>query len=90
MNEIAKSGRILTGRVSSNKGDKTITVTIERRVRHPLYKKYVRRSSKVRAHDEANSCNEGDLVTICQCRPMSKTKAWKLVEIVTRNELAQE
>lgn len=90
MNETAKTGRVLTGRVSSNKGDKTITVTIERRVRHPLYKKYVRRSSKVRAHDEANVCNEGDVVTICQCRPISKTKAWKLVEIVTRNEQAQE
>lgn len=90
MNETAKIGRTLTGRVTSNKGDKTITVMIERRVRHPLYKKYVRKSSKVHAHDEANACREGDVVTICQCRPVSKTKAWRLVEIVTRGEQAQE
>lgn len=84
MSEQAKVGRTLSGRVISNKGEKTVTVLIERRVQHPLYKKYVRRSSKIHAHDERNECQEGDLVLIEQCRPMSKTKAWRLVQIVER------
>jgi small subunit ribosomal protein S17 len=72
------------GRVVSNKADKTVTIKIERQVQHPLYGKYIKRTSKVHAHDEENSCNEGDLVKIAQCRPLSKTKAWIVVEIVER------
>lgn len=76
--------RTLTGRVVSNKMDKSVTVKIERLVKHPMYGKYIRRSSKLHVHDESNQCNEGDLVTIRQCRPISKTKAWTLVEIVEK------
>ena len=76
--------RALTGRVTSNKMDKTITVAIERLVKHPVYGKYVRRTTKLHAHDENNECREGDLVTIRQCRPLSKTKAWMLVSVVER------
>jgi small subunit ribosomal protein S17 len=76
--------RTLTGRVISSKMDKSITVLIERRVKHPLYGKYIRRSSKVHVHDEANACSEGDIVTISQCRPISKTKSWTLVEVVEK------
>jgi small subunit ribosomal protein S17 len=81
-----KGARNLTGRVVSSKMDKTITVLIERRVPHPIYKKYVRRSTKLHAHDENNECREGDTVVIEQCRPLSKTKAWRLVRIVERGE----
>ena len=80
--EAVKSSKV--GRVVSNKADKTVTVKIERQVKHPLYGKYIKRSSKVRAHDEQNACGEGDLVKITQCRPVSKTKAWQVVEIVER------
>jgi len=80
--EAVKSSKV--GRVVSNKADKTVTVKIERQVKHPLYGKYIKRSSKVHAHDEQNSCVEGDLVKITQCRPVSKTKAWQVVEIVER------
>ena len=76
--------RTLTGRVTSNKMDKTITVVIERLVKHPMYGKYVRRTTKLHAHDENNECQEGDLVAIRQCRPLSKTKAWTLVTVVKR------
>ncbi|QKK03243.1 MAG: 30S ribosomal protein S17 [Pseudomonadota bacterium] len=76
--------RSLTGRVVSNKMDKTVTVRLERLVKHPLYGKYIRRSSKVHAHDPDNSCNEGDTVLIEQTRPMSKTKAWRVIEVVER------
>ena len=72
------------GRVVSNKANKSVTVNIERQVKHPLYGKYIKRSSKVHAHDEENSCGEGDLVKIVQCRPVSKTKAWRVVEILER------
>jgi small subunit ribosomal protein S17 len=72
----------VTGRVVSNKMDKTITVLIERRVRHPLYGKYMTRSSKVHAHDADNQCGIGDKVTVAETRPISKSKTWKLVEIV--------
>ena len=75
---------VKVGRVVSNKADKTVTVKIERQVKHPLYGKYIKRSSKVHAHDEENSCGEGDLVKITQCRPVSKTKAWRVIEIVER------
>ncbi|MBC9177438.1 30S ribosomal protein S17 [Pseudoroseomonas ludipueritiae] len=72
--------RVLTGRVTSDKQDKTITVLVERRVMHPLYKKFIRRSKKYAAHDDANLCKEGDLVTIEECRPISKRKTWLLVQ----------
>ncbi len=76
--------RTQVGRVVSNKADKTVTVLLERRVKHALYGKYIKRSTKVRAHDEDNSCSEGDLVKISECRPLSKTKSWRVVEIVER------
>jgi len=76
--------RSQVGRVVSNKMDKTVTVRLERLVKHPLYGKYIRRSSKVHAHDENNDCNEGDTVRIAQSRPVSKTKAWAVIEVVER------
>ena len=72
--------RVLTGRVTSDKMDKTITVLVERRVMHPLYKKFIRRSKKYAAHDEANLCKEGDVVQIEECRPISKRKSWVVIE----------
>jgi len=72
--------RVLSGRVTSDKMDKTITVLVERRVMHPLYKKFIRRSKKYAAHDEANVCKEGDAVRIEECRPISKRKTWLLIE----------
>jgi small subunit ribosomal protein S17 len=82
--ETHQAERTLTGRVTSNKMDKTITVAIERLVKHPVYGKYIRRTTKLHAHDELNECREGDLVTIKQCRPLAKTKAWTLVKVVER------
>jgi small subunit ribosomal protein S17 len=79
-----KTVRTVLGEVVSDKMDKTITVVVERREKHPLYKKYVRRSSKIHAHDENNECNIGDTVSIEQCRPLSKTKAWRLHSIIER------
>ncbi len=76
--------RIQTGRVVSNKMDKSITVLIERRVKHPRYGKIIKRSTKLMAHDEANECQQGDLVTISACRPLSKSKTWRLVKINER------
>jgi small subunit ribosomal protein S17 len=73
--------RVLTGRVTSDKMDKTITVLVNRRVMHPLYKKFIRRSKNYAAHDEANLCKEGDLVRIEECRPISKRKTWVVVEL---------
>ena len=73
-----------TGRVVSNKMDKTVTVMLERKVKHPLYGKYIKRSTKVHAHDDANECSEGDTVKIAQCRPLSKTKTWQVIEILER------
>lgn len=72
---------ILSGKVVSDKMNKSITVMIERRVKHPLYGKYIKRSTKVHAHDENNECNIGDTVTIQETRPLSKTKSWKLLSI---------
>ena len=72
--------RVLTGRVTSDKSDKTITVLVERRVMHPLYKKFIRRSKKYAAHDDANLCKEGDVVQIEECRPISKSKSWVVIE----------
>jgi small subunit ribosomal protein S17 len=77
-----KVQRTLTGKVVSNKMDKSITVLIERRVKHPVYGKYLTRSSKIHAHDENNVCKEGDVVTIKETRPISKTKSWELVSVV--------
>jgi len=79
-----KSARLVTGKVVSDKMDKTITVLIERRVKHPLYGKYISKSSKLKAHDEENTCNIGDTVTIAESRPLSKTKSWVLVKIEER------
>ncbi len=76
--------RRLTGRVVSDKMDKSIVVLIERKVKHPMYGKYVTRSTRIHAHDAENSCREGDLVAIVECRPISKTKAWTLNEILER------
>lgn len=76
--------RTLQGRVTSNKMDKSITVAVERQVKHPIYGKYIKRTTKIHAHDESNQCNEGDVVTISECRPLSKTKSWTLVEVVTK------
>ena len=78
------STRPLVGRVVSDKMNKTVTVLVERRVKHPLYKKYVRRSTKIHAHDEAGECRMGDSVSIVQCRPLSRTKAWRVHEIIVR------
>lgn len=84
MNTESKAKGTLVGRVVSNKMNKTITVLIERKVKHELYGKYIRKSTKLHAHDESNQCNEGDLVSIAQNRPISKTKAWALVEVLER------
>ncbi|NRB62113.1 MAG: 30S ribosomal protein S17 [Saprospiraceae bacterium] len=73
-----------TGVVSSNKMDKTITVVVERRLRHPIYGKFVKKTNKFVAHDEQNTCNEGDTVRIMETRPLSKRKRWRLVEILER------
>ena len=78
MSTAQSSGRTATGKVVSDKMDKTITVLIERRVKHPIYGKYLTRSSKLHAHDENNECKMGDVVTISETRPFSKSKTWKL------------
>jgi small subunit ribosomal protein S17 len=82
--QTAKVVRSLTGRVVSDKMDKTVTVLVERKVKHPLIGKVVRRSNKFHAHDEANECKEGDLVVIEESRPLSKTKTWKVSKIVEK------
>ncbi|MBS7325065.1 MAG: 30S ribosomal protein S17 [Gammaproteobacteria bacterium] len=87
MAEAQKTIRTLTGLVVSDKMDKTITVLIERRVKHPIYGKYLKRSTKLHAHDEQNQCKIGDKVTISETRPLSKTKSWALVEVVERVEV---
>ncbi len=74
--------RTKSGMVTSNKMDQTVTVLIERTIKHPLYKKYIKKSTKIHAHDADNKCQEGDVVKIAECRPISKTKSWKVVEIV--------
>jgi small subunit ribosomal protein S17 len=84
MSEAEKVAARLSGKVTSNKMGKGITVLIERRVKHALYGKYLTRSKKLHAHDESNECQVGDHVTVEQCRPMSKTKSWRLVEITSR------
>ena len=84
-NNIEKALRTVEGRVVSNKMDKTVTVLVERQVKHALYGKYIRRSTKLHAHDEDNACNEGDIVRVTECRPMSKTKNWRVVEVLPRS-----
>ena len=82
MEKQAQKLRTVQGKVVSNKMDKSIVVLTERRVKHPVYGKYVNKSSKIHAHDEDNQCTIGDVVTIKECRPISKTKSWTLVEVV--------
>lgn len=84
MSEQQPENRTITGAVVSDKMDKTITVKVERYVKHPIYGKFIRRSTKVHAHDEANECKTGDIVTVEQCRPLSKSKTWRLVKIVEK------
>ena len=79
-----KTQRTVEGRVVSNKMDKTVTVLVERQVKHALYGKYIKRSTKLHAHDADNSCKEGDVVRVTEIAPMSKTKNWRVVEIITR------
>lgn len=80
----AKKGRTLSGRVVSDKMDKTVTVLVERKVTHPLYGKIIRRSRKFHAHDETNQCHVGDTVLIEECRPLSRTKSWRVAELVQK------
>jgi len=82
MSENVTKLRTITGRVVSNKMDKTITVLVERVVKHPVYGKYIKRSTKMMAHDEQNVCQEGDVVAIASCRPLSKNKTFKLVQVL--------
>ncbi len=82
MSVAEKRARVVTGKVVSNKMDKTITVLIERRERHSVYGKYITRSSKIHAHDENNQCGIGDTVTVAESRPISKSKTWRLLEVV--------
>ncbi len=83
-NKTEKALRTVEGRVVSNKMDKTVTVLVERQVKHALYGKYIRRSTKLHAHDADNACKEGDVVRVSECAPMSKTKNWRVVTVVTR------
>ncbi len=82
--QIVKAERRVIGRVSSNKANKTITVVVERQVKHALYGKILRKTTKLHAHDEKNECNEGDLVAIVETRPLSATKHFKLVEVLEK------
>ncbi|MDH5764847.1 MAG: 30S ribosomal protein S17 [Gammaproteobacteria bacterium] len=84
MSTAEKLQRSLTGVVASNKMDKSATVVVERRVKHPLYGKFIKRSTKLHIHDENNECETGDTVVIEQCRPVSKTKSWRLVKVVEK------
>ncbi|MGV6826413.1 MAG: 30S ribosomal protein S17 [bacterium] len=84
MTEQDITNRTLQGRVTSDRMDKTITVQIERKVKHPVYGKYVRLSTKVHAHDANNECQTGDIVVVEQCRPLSKLKKWRFVKLVDR------
>lgn len=84
MSEQKTAKRTVNGRVVSNRMDKTVTVAVERLVRHPLYGKYIRRTTKLHAHDEENACQPGDWVVIEECRPLSRIKSWRLVKILER------
>ena len=85
MSETNTVERVLTGKVVSNSRDKTIAVLVECKVRHPIYKKYIKRSTKVHAHDEKNECGLGDVVRVSESKPFSKTKNWALVEVVEKS-----
>lgn len=80
----ASAKRTIVGRVVSSKMDKTVSVSIERRIKHPVVGKYIRRTTKVMAHDANNECNEGDRVSISECRPLSKNKSWQVVKVIER------
>ena len=82
--ENKKVQRTITGRVVSDKMDKTVSVAVERLIKHPVYGKYIRRTTKVLAHDAANECKEGDRVSISECRPVSKNKSWAVVDVIER------
>jgi small subunit ribosomal protein S17 len=84
MSSAAEIKRTKVGLVVSDKMDKTVTVMLERQVKHALYGKYIKRSTKVHAHDETNDCGEGDKVMIAECRPVSKSKSWRVVEVLER------
>ena len=84
MSDNQSNARVLQGKVVSDKMDKTITVMVERRVKHPLYGKYITRSTKLHAHDEANECGIGDTVSIRESRPLSKTKTWTLQSVIEK------
>ena len=84
MSEEQKTQRTIVGRVVSDKMDKTVSVAVERMIKHPVYGKYIRRTTKVLAHDAANECKAGDRVAISECRPMSKSKSWAVVNVVER------
>jgi small subunit ribosomal protein S17 len=83
----ATNKRQLTGRVVSDKMQKTVTVLVERRVKHPLYGKFITRSSRFHAHDEARECKEGDLVLIEECRPIARTKSWRVIQLVQKAKI---
>ena len=85
MSESNSVERVLTGKVVSNSRDKTIAVMIERKVRHPIYKKYIKRSTKVHAHDEKNECSLGDVVRVSESKPFSKTKSWALIKVIEKS-----
>ena len=86
-NEKVESGtRRTVGQVVSSKMNKSVTVKVERRIKHPTYGKFIKRTTKIMAHDEENSCKAGDIVAISECRPISKNKAWRVVEIISRAE----
>ena len=87
MTETGKQPKTLTGRVVSNKMDKTVAVLIQRTVKHPLYEKYVKRSTRLLAHDEKNECKEGDIVVIESSRPISKRKSWRLQKVVSKAQV---
>jgi small subunit ribosomal protein S17 len=84
MSEEKKVQRTVVGRVVSDKMDKSVSVAIERTIKHPVYGKYIRRTSKVMAHDAANECKEGDRVAIAECKPISKNKSWAVVSVIER------
>ncbi len=84
MSEKEKHARTLTGKVTSSAMDKSATIMVERRLKHPLYHKFMRRSTKYHAHDENNECGVGDVVLIQECRPLSKTKSWRLVRVLEK------
>ena len=85
MSEKSKTQRTLVGRVVSDKMDKTVSVAVERLIKHPVYGKYIRRTTKLLAHDASNECKSGDRVAIAECRPISKHKAWSVVNVVERS-----